>query len=124
MYKRGYSGQAQYIADQVITTVDQILADADHQPIIVIQSDHGPKMLLNQSELAKTDVTESFPILNAYLVPDSVRKELYPSITPVNTFRTILRTLFKDDLPNLPDRSWYSPYGRPLEFTEVTDRLK
>jgi hypothetical protein len=69
-------------------------------------------------------VNECFPILNAMLVPDEVRSELYPSITPVNTFRTIFRVLFGDDLPNLDDRSWYSPYNLPFEFAEVTAKLK
>lgn len=123
-YRQGYAGQATFIGKKILESLDNILAGPGPKPIIVIQGDHGPKMGLDQTELEKTNVGECFPILNAYLVPDSVREELYPEITPVNSFRTLFRTLFEDDLPNLEDRSWYSPYGRPLEFTEVTERIE
>lgn len=123
-YLTGYAGQATFIGKKILAALDEILSGPGEQPIILIQGDHGPKMGLDQSELAKTDVHECFPILSAYLVPAKVRAELYPEITPVNSFRTVLRAMFGDDLPNLPDRSWYSPYGLPLNFTEVTERLK
>ncbi len=123
-YREGYAGQATFIGKKILESLDKILAGPGPRPIIVIQGDHGPKMGLDQSELEKTNVGECFPILNAYLVPDSVREELYPEITPVNSFRTVFRRLLGDDLPNLEDRSWYSPYGRPLEFTEVTERIE
>lgn len=122
-YKVGYANQARYISNQILKSLDAILAKGGERPIIVIQGDHGPKMGLDQSVYERTDIHECFPILNAYLVPDNVQKELYASITPVNTFRTIFRTMFGDNLPDLPDRSWYSPYGAPLNFTEVTQRL-
>ncbi|HJP82532.1 MAG TPA: sulfatase-like hydrolase/transferase, partial [Fimbriimonadaceae bacterium] len=121
-YRKGYAGQATYISKQILGAIDRILRESDRPPIIIIQGDHGPKLGLSQSYLEKTNIDECFPILNAYLVPDAVKRQLYPSITPVNSFRTIFRALFGDNLPNLPDRSWYSPYGRPLEFTEVTKK--
>lgn len=122
-YRTGYANQAKFISNQILKSLDAILAKGGERPIIVIQGDHGPKMGLDQSVYERTDIHECFPILNAYLVPDNVQKELYASITPVNTFRTIFRTMFGDNLPDLPDRSWYSPYGAPLNFTEVTQRL-
>lgn len=122
-YKTGYANQAKFISSQILKSLDSILAKRGERPIIVIQGDHGPKMGLDQSVYEKTNIHECFPILNAYLVPENVQKELYASITPVNTFRTIFRTMFGDNLPDLPDRSWYSPYGAPLNFTEVTQRL-
>lgn len=122
-YRTGYANQAKFISNQILKSLDAILAKGGERPIIVIQGDHGPKMGLDQSIYEKTDIHECFPILNAYLVPDNVQKELYASITPINTFRTIFRTMFGDNLPDFPDRSWYSPYGAPLNFTEVTQRL-
>lgn len=122
-YRTGYAGQAKFVSNQILKSLDAILAKNGERPIIVLQGDHGPKMGLDQSLYEKTNIHECFPILNAYLVPDNVQKELYASITPVNTFRTIFRTMFGDDLPDLPDRSWYSPYGAPLTFTEVTQKL-
>ncbi len=120
-YKKGYAGQAVYVGKRLIAAIDQILARPGPRPILILQGDHGPKMGLDQSHFEKTDIQECFPILNALLVPDEVKTELYPDITPVNTFRTVFRVLLGDELSNLADRSWYSPYGRPLEFTEVTN---
>ena len=119
-YRKGYSDQAKYVGKEILKSLDRILDTKGIRPIIIIQGDHGPKMHLDQNSLARTDVDEVFPILNAYLVPDEVKKHLYPEITPVNTFRTILREAFGKAYPRLPDKSWYSPYEKPLEFTEVS----
>jgi hypothetical protein len=123
-YTKGYSGQAIFVGKKILAALDKILATPGPKPIIILQGDHGPKRGLDQSSAEKTDPRECFPILNAYLVPGNIRRELYPSITPVNSFRTLMRSLFGDKLPNLPDRSWYSPYGEPFRFTEITDKLK
>lgn len=123
-YRTGYAGQAKAIGQMVLNAVDEILKRSRVRPIIVIQGDHGPKLHLDQDKLEKTDVNEVFPILNAYLVPDEIRKELYAGISPVNSFRTILRTQFGADLPKLEDRSWYSSWVAPYRFTEVTDRIQ
>ncbi|RYG24023.1 hypothetical protein EON82_12130 [bacterium] len=125
-YRRGYAGQAEFIEKKVLEAVDAIVAgkQSGPRPIIVIQGDHGSKIGLDQNSLARTDLNEVFPILNAYLVPDEVRKALRPKITPVNSFRTILRELFGEDLPSLRDRSWYSTFPLPYDLTDVTDRLR
>lgn len=123
-YRKGFADQATFIGKKVLQSLDRILEKPGPKPIIVIQGDHGPKMELDQSNLEKTNLGECFPILNAYLVPDSIQADLYPEITPVNTFRTLFRSLFGDELPNLGDRSWFSPYGRPLDFAEVTSQVQ
>ncbi|HLK14313.1 MAG TPA: hypothetical protein VKT78_05880, partial [Fimbriimonadaceae bacterium] len=94
------------------------------KPIVLVQGDHGSKLGLDQNSLPKTDIPECMSNLMAYEVPDAVRAKLYPEITPVNSFRIILSTLFGAKLPNEPDRSWYSTFDRPFDFMEVTDRLK
>lgn len=123
-YRRGWAGQAEFVGKEMLRVLDRLLAGRGPKPLIVIQGDHGSKVGLDQNDLAKTDLHECFPILNAYRVPDAVRRDLRPDITPVNTFRTILRDLFGDDLPPLPDRSWYSRYATPYDFTDVTDRIE
>ena len=124
-YRRGYAGQAAWVDAKALEAVDRLLAASDpaRPPIIVVQGDHGSKVGLAQNSLAKTDLRECFPILNAYFVPPAVRKNLRPDITPVNTFRVLLRDLFGDALPDLPDHSWYSGYATPYAFTDVTDRV-
>jgi len=122
-YAKGYANQAADIDRLMLAALDQILAKETTKPIIVIQGDHGSKMRLDQNDLSKTDVTECFKNLEAFYVPDPIRADLYPGITPVNEFRLILNDLFGEKLPMLPDRSWYSPFATPLEFTDVTARV-
>jgi hypothetical protein len=125
-YREGYAGQVDYIEKLTLDAVDAIVARADpaRKPIIIIQGDHGSKVGLDQNSLAHTDVHEVFPILNAYLVTAAVRKDLRPTITPVNSFRLLLSDLFGERLPQLPDRSWYSTFPLPYRLTEVTDRIE
>lgn len=122
-YRNGYTGQAQTIGRMMLKAIDELLAKEKTPPIIVIQGDHGPKMHLDQELLEKTDISEVFPILNAYYVPPKIRAALYPGISPVNSFRTILREQFGEPLPNLPDRSWYSGWSWPFKFFEVTSKV-
>ena len=122
-YMNGYMGQATAIDREVLKTVDTLMAGSPVKPIIILQGDHGSKSRLDQSDINRTDVTECFENLEAFYVPDIVRNKLYPTITPVNEFRLILSQLFQADLPLLPDRSWYSPFGRPFDFTDVTDEV-
>lgn len=122
-YLRGYSDQATYIEGQVIQTVDEILASSKEKPIIIIQSDHGSKLGLEQNSLKDTDIQECFTTLNAILAPDAIREKLYPGLTPVNTFRVILPELLGGEKELVPDRSYWSPYGDADDFTDVTDRI-
>ena len=71
-------------------------------------------------------------ILNAMLVPESLRRTLYPSMSPVNTFRILLHGLFGEDLMPIRDRAFYSWYdegspaatdGDPARMYEVTTVL-
>lgn len=123
-YQTGYVGQAAYVSKLVSGAVEKILALPGPKPIVIVQGDHGSKSHFKQNNLLQTDPNEVFSNLNAYYVPKAVRDELYPSITPVNTFRTVLRVMFKEKLPNLPDRSYYSKWDTPYQFTEVTSQLK
>lgn len=123
-YRDGYVNQAKYVDTQTLATLDAILAKPGPKPIILLQGDHGSKLGLSQNSLAKTDLTECMSNLMAYEVPDEVRTKLYSDITPVNSFRIILSTLFGANLPNQPDRSWFSTFDEPYNFVEVTDRLK
>jgi len=123
-YASGYAGQATYISKLVLSAVDQILKRSSQQPVIIIQGDHGSKLKLDQEFVEKTDLNECFPNLNAYLVPKSVRVNLYDSITPVNSFRMLFNGLFHDRFPLLPDRSFYSAWSKPFQFIEVTSKIK
>ena len=51
------------------------------------------------------------------------RRLLYPDITPVNTFRLIFKSCFGEDCETLPDREYFSWYGKPYELVDVTEQI-
>jgi hypothetical protein len=120
-YVRGYRRQIQYVDKLVLETVDAILAKSKTPPIIIIQGDHGPGSRLHQVSLEKTLPAERFSILNAYYFPDQDYTSLYPSISPVNSFRVLLDRFFGENYALIPDRHYYSTWRLPFDFTEVTD---
>jgi len=119
-YAKGYAGQATTIGRMVLRTVDEILRRSKTPPIIVVQGDHGSKMGHDQERLDRTDVGEVFPILSAAFVPEGMKPRFTGRTSPVNTWRTVLREQFGEDLPPLPDQSYFSGWSTPYEFTDVT----
>ena len=117
-YRQRYPEQLVYINGAILETVDQILQRSTVPPIIVIEGDHGARasMVFNSAE--ESDLRETFSNLNAYYLPEGGAEDLYPSITPVDTFRVILNRYFGTRLPLLPDRTFF--YERPaIILTEV-----
>ncbi|MDR3577309.1 MAG: hypothetical protein P4L50_25895 [Anaerolineaceae bacterium] len=104
----GYTNQVQYLNKRIIPIIQDILANSKTPPVIVIQADHGwvndPKRV---------------DILNAYYLPNGGNKQIYPTITPVNTFRIIFNTYFGANLPLLKDESFYSPALKQFDFSLV-----
>lgn len=120
-YIAGYRRQLQYVNTLVLDTIDAILARSTTPPIIIIQGDHGPGAHLHWGSLEQTIPAERFGILNAYYFPDQDYELLYPSISPVNSFRVVFDQFFGIDYALLPDRHYYSSWSFPFDFVEVTD---
>ena len=118
-YIAGYRQQIQYINTLVLETVDAILAQSETPPVIIIQGDHGPGAYLHWGSLKNTLPAERFSILNAYYFPDQDYTRLYPSISPINSFRVLLNQFFDTNYELIPDRHYYSPWGYPFDFTEI-----
>ncbi len=122
--REGFVDQLIFLNRELRSIVDTILEESDHEPIIILQADHGTCVSIDhnrppheQQEL----IQERMAILNAYYVPHSSRDKLYPSISPVNTFRVLLTSMFEAvDLPLLPDRSYFSWYPMVLDLKEFT----
>lgn len=111
-----YIGQAKFISREILQVVDAVLSGSDTPPIIIIQGDHGPQNEISQGPERK------LPILNAYYLPGvQSSRVLYPSISPVNTFRIILNTYFDQNLPLLEDRGYYAPTLDAEKFDLVPD---
>lgn len=122
-YRRGYAEQAQAVGTLLLKTVRTIRQKSGGRAVIVIQGDHGPKANFDQDSVERTDLSEAFGILNAYLVPEKARAELREDVSPVNSFRLVLSAVLGADFAPLPNRSYYSTWEEPLKFVDVTDRL-
>lgn len=130
--EKNYSNQLNCLNQKLETAVGGILADAPHLPVILIQADEGPNFL--NAKLVPPDgwknaganiLKEKFPIFSAYFLPGMPKSYLYPSITPVNSFRMIFNLYFAAKLPLLPDRNFvFTDSNHLYEFIEVTDKLK
>ncbi len=106
---RQYLAQVAFIDQQMVGLVDYILEHSKEPPIIILMGDHGRCLKVHDSESFKAAAPEMYSILNAVYLPDRAYDGvLYPSITPVNVFRSILNHCFGADYKRLPDRSFYS----------------
>ena len=113
-YAKGYQNQLTFLNKKMLEAVDAILANSDTPPIIVIQGDHGPWLQTNAKRMR---------ILNAYYLPGHNDK-VYPTITPVNTFRLIFDTYFGGKYDMLPDISYFSPVPKLYQFSEIPNPCK
>jgi hypothetical protein len=109
-YTRGYRDEVVYLNQRMIAILDRILADSPTPPIIIVQADHG-------HDLASPD--DRMKILNAYYLPGDGKSLLYPTITPVNSFRVIFDRYFGGNFDLLKDRSFFSYYQAPFDFKYV-----
>ena len=105
-----YRDQAMYISSRMKEIIPQIIASSTTPPVIVIQGDHGPTV--------PSEARERMRILNVYYLP-GVDAQVYPKITPVNTFRVIFNSYFGQNLELLDDVSLYSNYRRPFNFRVI-----
>ncbi len=99
--------ELQFLNKRTLEAVQAIITKSKNHPIIIIQGDHG---FDNEVRMAN---------LIAYYFPNGGAKVLYPTITPVNSFRLVFNTYFGQSLPLLPDVSYYSTYEDKFTFTKV-----
>jgi hypothetical protein len=115
---RDYLEQLRYLNTKVLALVDDIDRASDGRAVILLQADHGSDFLGMPEDPTPEQWKERMSIFSAYKVPPQVKEKLYPSITPVNSFRVVLSGLFGDRLPTLEDRSYYSSYDTPFHLVE------
>jgi hypothetical protein len=126
--------------DQVIfgnkktqVTIDKLLSGSPRPPIILLQGDEGPwpirfeleEETFNWRHASVAELREKMRILNAYYLPQVDRSALYPSITPVNSFRLVFNLYFGEHFELLPDESYaFVDYNHLYQFFNVTDKLR
>jgi len=88
--RQGYLNNLQFINKQIIPILQTIIEKSTTPPIILLEGDHG----------FKDD--NRYTNLNAYYLPKGYAG-VYPSISPVNSFRVVLNEYFGAHYPLLPD---------------------
>jgi len=112
--KDTYIGQLKFVNSQILTTVDEIIANANADPLIIIMSDHGPASNWNEGNLKNTPsealFNERIPILKAVHIPKSCdTSEFDTSPNSWNTFNVVLNGCFNANLPIYPNDVWWNP---------------
>jgi hypothetical protein len=124
-YIEYYGYQLDYLNRAILNTVDEILARTQKPAVIVLQADHGDEKYLKWEAPTPQGVDVRSGIFNAIYYSDGATGALYPSLTPVNTFRLILNHWFGTRYPLLPDRVYFhehplsTPVGGKPEFIEA-----
>lgn len=103
-YIPGYFNNIHYLNKRTLEVVDSLIKNSSQPPIIIIQADHS------------SNETYKHAILNAYFLPSGGKQKLFPSISPVNTFRVVFDYYFGKQFPLLSDVSHYSKYTDVYNF--------
>lgn len=128
--KENYLNQLKFISAKTLELVDRLLAESDPAPIVILQADHGTASAFTHPDAGgweqPTDAMkrERAQIFNAYYLPGGGPARLYPGISPVNTFRLVFNAYFNAGFELREDRCYYSTYGLPLQFSDVTDAVQ
>jgi len=107
--RRGYLEQVRFANERILQAIDRIVESSSVEPVIIIQGDHGVFGGAGPTGDRGREMGARMAILNAYRVPPGAARLLYPSISPVNTFRVLFPALFSMERRLLPDRHFY--YG-------------
>jgi len=98
--KTYYLGQYIFITRQIYSLVDAILTNSKNPPIIVIQSDHGPRpsQAPRKEERFTISEDEMHKIFGAYYFPGRGNGLLSDDTSPVDTFKIIFSQYFHEKL--------------------------
>jgi len=106
-YRNGYVAQLQYVNNQILRVVEDILVKSETPPIIILQADHGPGLLTDFRSSENTCLKERFSVFSAYYLPGMNEEQVPDDISAVNVFRLVLNLYFGADLPLLEDSFYY-----------------
>jgi hypothetical protein len=107
-----YIGQLKYTNRRTLELLDTLIAGSERPPVIILQADEGPyppgtgAAAFQWESATRDQCREKTRILNAMYLPGVDRATLYPSITPVNTFRLVFDHYFGTDYGLLPDECY------------------
>jgi hypothetical protein len=122
-----YANQVRFANAEALKTIDLLQSGpVGQRPVIVLQSDEGFYTGLVDGDTATSgDLEQHFGILNSYYFPRLAKTGLYPTITPVNTFRLLFDDYFDAGLPLLPDRNYATQdIDHLYRYIDVTSRVR
>ncbi len=120
--KKAYIDQLRFLNKKVEELVGKLISDNNNPPIIIIQADHGTASTPGMEEYNPALIQERMrPFVASYL--PSKNNFIPDSITPVNIFRLIFNNYFNTKLEILKNNVYFSTYGKPYKFVDVTDDI-
>ncbi len=120
--RKTYVDQLKFTEKKLKELIDVLCSSAGGKSIVILQSDHGSACTDWHQQREFT--LERMRILNTYRVPERMQLQLTQTITPVNSFRLLLRELFGADLPPLKDESFIAiPPDELYRFKSVSKIL-
>jgi hypothetical protein len=126
-FERRYVEQVIYTNEEIKNLVDQLLAvPRAERPIIVLQADEGPtptrietNKVFEWTTASLDELEMKFKLFTALYLPglpeSEVRRRIYQTFTPVNTFRLIFNLYLGGHFRLLPDRNYIA--DRMLEIS-------
>jgi hypothetical protein len=122
-----YIEQLQCVNRLLLATVHQILRASKVPPIIVLQGDHGTKLLHatgypRAGEVPPAAARERVGAFGAYYLPDGGAAAFGDTVTVVNVLGNVLRYYFGARLPRAGDEQYISPAKFPYAFRRVDAR--
>ncbi len=107
--EQAYAEQARYVSQRALAMLESMISTSTRPMAILLQADHGPGLNSAAGRMA---------ILSAYYFPGA-DQVVTPDITPVNSFRALFNSLFGTSFELLPNRSYFSIYQAPYEYTII-----
>lgn len=122
-----YLDQVKCLNRMLLATVGRILRESRVEPIIILQGDHGTKLLnatgfRNVNGVTPAAARERVGAFGAYYLPDGGAGEFGDTVTVVNVLGNVLRHYFRADLPRAGDEQYISLAETPYEFRRVDAR--
>lgn len=119
-----YVAQIECLNGMVLETVARLIRDSDVPPVILLQGDHGSKVLGFETEKTIEQVTaaeawERLGAFGAYYLPDGGAAAFGDTVTVVNVLGDVLRRYFGARLPREPDTQYLSVERSPFRFVRM-----
>lgn len=119
-----YTAQLQCVNRLLLATVRRIQAASPVPPVILLQGDHGSKMLHaiaypTPEEVPPQAARERFGAFGAYHLPAGGVEAFGDTVTVVNVMGNVLRHYLGAHLPRSGDEQYISPAKFPYNFLKV-----